>query len=267
MKKIRDLSKKIYVVVPLMMVFLLFSCSKSTNLKSPSEQLSGDDIFQAFYFGQGKATTVLPRHIGNVNLSASLSEDEKKAVALLKDDILKYINEKDPNFFAAFKSDIQSGDITRVKSALANSNKMLCDALNIDYNEFKKDFYTTEKYEKARDLLPDNFLNMSAEEKLVYLKKEEFKKGFRAVFPQKAGADNAIAQNVETYDTYISTETNTLTYFYVVAAAAAVIVVVIFALCEEPGSMLSAAADPGPCPDQLKAEETIANITEALKVG
>lgn len=261
-KRIRKFAVKSYIVVPLALCLLFVSCNTGKDLKPESKTTSGKDIFNAVLFADGPAAS------STANLSAiqpvnELKKNQPKEFAAFiqaKNEIIKKIEIKNPNFFSDFKTDMESGVPERVQNALNRSAESILDAVGVTKDQVEQLKNPAFKSELEKH----NFKKVSD----IQNRKEEFKSLIKANISKSFESSDLKKQFTVTaaadtsggaaYDTELYYVNYYIAGAYIIIAAAAVLVIVI-PLASDPNSVSYYGTN-----DRLMKEEFVNSVTTAF---
>ncbi|HEX8019991.1 hypothetical protein [Mucilaginibacter sp.] len=260
MKKIREFASQWYVVLPLCLVFIIESCSKSQNIKSATDsELTGEAIFRAVFFGQGSAAALVAPYSMKME-SLATNANDRAGIIEAEESIVKSIKATEPSFFDQFGSQMKSGNPTLVNGALVTAGKDILKALNpkIDVSKIilNKDNAGSLKSAFASDGLG----SMNTEQAVALLKTQKYKK----LLGDVVGAQSpSVVKEQLVEDPGASTtkpiyDTNVAVYKWLVIAAGAFVVLLV-AIEEAPSAENITGIG---SKDQLFHEQMVASFTQ-----
>ncbi|RAJ19874.1 hypothetical protein [Pedobacter cryoconitis] len=261
MKNLRTLVTKWYVVFPLALILMLESCSKDAiNSKS----YSGEELFSGIFFGTGEVAGKISEFSSNINSYVTTSE-EKQALKNVKEEIISYISLKHPEFFGAFKNNIQSGNVGLVRTSMISAVKLVCEAVKIDYSKVRTSF-TKDKIDEIRSDM-NKTKSMSSNEKKMEFKTDKYRSILKNMYlksdeVKNNGEKTNIIQDPD-YGTKVATESYLLIFLSVAAVVAAVLIIAV-PLVVEPSSASDLNATDK---DALYAEHMFATISDNFKLN
>ncbi|HWW41939.1 hypothetical protein [Pedobacter sp.] len=241
MEKIRNLARKWYITIPMASIIFYASCKKSdssTNVKTGKEY-TGEEIFKALYFGDGKATALVSDYVFDFK-NAFSDTDAKYDIEKVENEILNKIKGTDKDFFEKFGTEIKSGNVGRVKNALKTATTAMRKSLDVDSKLQDLKVNGTAKQELLVEFKQDGGYKLKSKEVVNLLNTDKYKSLLRKVFNVKdkhASAALAAAAEDETEDlsggvyyknTNIYIHRQTFVYLWVAAVGGAVALVAIF---------------------------------------
>jgi SdpC family antimicrobial peptide len=185
---VRKTCGNIYFIAPLLASFILLSCGRDNvfpTSPSDSEVMTGEDIFKAVFFLEGKLADKLPSLKNSVQQRGKLYTDEqmsrKEFIEKNKfiEDMITNIQSVNQSFFKNFKREMQSKDVDRINMALNEASnvyikagllsktygKVFKNAMNIAENIdiSKYNIHTKEGMEKLKKDIKDSQVSVSTD--------------------------------------------------------------------------------------------------------
>jgi SdpC family antimicrobial peptide len=118
----RRLGGSLVVVLAVALTATLINSVYSVQRPVPAAPYDGITLYRGLFFASGPVASKIP----TLSKTGSYFPAEYKS---LEDQIIRYIQAKDPKFFESFAREIQSGDRVRVGQAIRSTNKLQKEAL------------------------------------------------------------------------------------------------------------------------------------------
>lgn len=120
--KISNISHREFL--PKTFFFLLFAiCCFSINITSA--QHSGEDMFRAVFFGEGRAASVIPELQGMSIDNFTNSKKEITDTRQMQDQLVSNVNQTNPRLFGEFEEVMTSGNHVSIKNKLNEAKSIL----------------------------------------------------------------------------------------------------------------------------------------------
>lgn len=245
MKKIRRIGSKTYIMLPIIFIFLAFSCScrKETVLTQKNIE-SGEELFKGILFGEGVVGEKLSDYTMNIQ-SLGRTQEEKNIILELENEIINSIKERHPDYFNNFQIKITSGNISEIEKELASASKFVCDAIEFDQSKIDIKKYNSLKKKLNSEIKHYNPRNYA-----------KYKDIIKYIFNDQSKIAKIDAPSLNVNVTY---QTNTAIYLYIAAVVAAAMVIVIV-IGKDSGNTLGEETDP------LFKEQFISKVAETFKL-
>lgn len=160
MRIFKRIASKWYVTSSLALMLFVVSCQSSGSTYSSVSRFSGEELFAGLFFGEGEVVEIVPELHERSQLKSYLSSEEEVAgFRAFQVKAIEAIRKENPQFFATFKADIQSGDHLRIQKAMQNSSEVLIGALEDMYGIKKKDFIRLNEELNAKTNIREVVLN------------------------------------------------------------------------------------------------------------
>ncbi len=191
---LRKRKRHISILVSMLLLTLTVGCELTNNQGGRSvkekNNLNGEEIFRALYFGQGEVATIFPHYesIQEVNNMIEKS-DQTETYQKARDLLVQTIRVQQPHFFTEFSKAMQSGDRVQIRRALNQATDNIVNAISIMTNQ---DFYAFLKTEKAQSII--NEMNKNAEiKKIVHGTSGLSIANLKSIFPTSTKTSGNIA--------------------------------------------------------------------------
>lgn len=280
MKHFRFLASKWYVVLPLALILALQSCSKDVVA---SRAFSGEELFKGVFFGIGEVSEKITEF--NTNFSSfTTNPEDLQAIARVQEEIVASITSKHPEFWASFKRDVESGNVSKVKKSVELGSKYVSEALNLDLKNLKSQANLEQLKELETELIKDKSTSLKnklsrLDNKYKTLLKSMYQPSSRQVEAPKDGGSNiensptlvetptlVESEPPASLNVNVSAQTNYYIYVYIAAVVGAIIVVVVVLGATDPepvGGVITSNKDK----DTLLREEMFASIATNLQAN
>lgn len=138
MKNVRKIARNPILGSTVLFSFMFMSCSGDTYLQEDQQSvsvnvknttLSGKDIFKDIFFFQGPFTDSYPalkEHKAKINaFGTSESVAVWTEINSFADEVMAYIDQRDPKYFSNFKTVITSGDNYAITDAIVEATALM----------------------------------------------------------------------------------------------------------------------------------------------
>jgi len=128
MKKIRKVISKWQIILPMVCVFIFFSCFNDDQTAIVKKEYSGEELFRGLFFLEGEVAQRLESLKPNLDEMATAvkaNAEIQKSYNDFTNEIMKQIKILDPDFLKNFKKQIHSDNYYSIELALGNGSRMI----------------------------------------------------------------------------------------------------------------------------------------------
>jgi SdpC family antimicrobial peptide len=113
------------IAILLILSNLLYACT-SPNATPSAKTFSGQELFSGLYFGQGEVSEMLPEVWQHPEVTALKAQDGVPAkLKAVSQDLIKKIDQVNPDFFKNFAAGMQSGQHLKVQKTYEEGLKII----------------------------------------------------------------------------------------------------------------------------------------------
>ena len=117
--------RKSYTMLPLCAILLFVSCAQQNTIR---HQFSGEDYFQAIYFGDGEAAKVIDHMPKTIDMLGD-NDLRRDAIQQIEQEVIAEIKRQDADFFVGFQQAMETANHQKIDLAIKDGTQKYYSAI------------------------------------------------------------------------------------------------------------------------------------------
>ena len=170
----RNFCTKWYFMLPLIVVFIAFSCQQSESItpdpkKMAAKNFSGEEVFRGIFFYQGDIVENFPsiqKNRETIQTTFNTNLEAEQVYQEFTDQIIEKIKVIDPNYFEEFKTKISTKNLYQIEEILESAKYIIKDAGYL--TDYKNIFELSDELEAKKVVINKDMFDPSAAKESNY---------------------------------------------------------------------------------------------------